>query len=264
MPNGFQYVAQDEYCIVRDDDEAVRFLYSDGATSCILLLVCGADERGVAHTLLAHLSRPATLAALSLVLDDCFVGPVRLWAHGANPAWAPCARRNAYLLGRWLESRTGESGRAPWYAADARLALGRERTVVHGGDALGIDLESREVGGRWFALTQEERDPSGGLRTLFALFSGSVMPSMPLWDARRQFPMGLQRRLVAAARAADFGALAHLDDDALVQRYSSTPEWEVPWFSLALRSAAELVRGFDEPADVAGGHRRGERVRIAR
>src|SRR5262249_25735786 len=109
-------------------------------------------------------------------------------------------------------------------------------------DCLGLDLRTLAPSPRRFDLTLEERDPTGGARTLFNFFAREVDPRLGLWDATRSFPPALIHSLVAAARRAEWPRLLDLSDRQILQACSSTPECEVPWFVETLRRSAVFVR----------------------
>ena len=62
LPEGFYYVSQDNYYIANlnspDPGRPEKYLYSDSATSCIIMIVEGKDKSNNPIVALCHASRP--------------------------------------------------------------------------------------------------------------------------------------------------------------------------------------------------------------
>lgn len=242
LPPACLYVSQDNYGLVRPEATGYRYLYSDSATSCVILALAGKGPGGEALALLAHVSQPRRWQALFRMIDERFAGPVRVWARGANPGAAAASVSNTQELTRWLERHAAAPrGRdaAPWHVARASLRLGEGDPRDH--HAYGLDLERRVASERSFRLTPEQRDPTGGVQTLFSMFGASVPGCPPLWNAEEPFPRSVQRALAATARRAGWTALARLRDQDILDVCSSTPAHELPWFAETMRMSARLV-----------------------
>lgn len=250
LPPGFFYVSQDNYCLVRTRQSAHRYLYADGATSCIIIILKGRDAAGEDTVLLAHISEPQRIEPLSRLVAQTFVGPVEVWAQGANPPSAEASVCNARVLMRWLsdhahrERAPGEP-EPPWFFDRVRLTLGQGDPVQDELHAFGIDLERCKVSGRVIPLTPAQRDPTGGIQALFSMFGRQLEPRLLLWNAEEPFPWHVQRNLVLAARKAHWSRLARMSDEEILYVCSTTPTCELPWFAPSLRRSAELIERFD-------------------
>lgn len=250
LPAGFFYVNQDNYCLVRTRDSAHRYLYSDGATSCVIIILQGRDAEGNDIALLAHVSNPNRIDALFRLVAATFVGPVAVWAQGANPPSAEASVCNARILMRWLSKhaqpeRASGQGERPWFFDQVHLAIGHGDPVAEELHAFGFDLERGAVSRRIVRLTPEQRDPTGGMQALFSMFGQQLEPRVLLWNAEEPFPWPLQCSLVEAARKAHWERLVRMSDEEILYVCSTTPTCEVPWLAPALRASAELVLRFD-------------------
>jgi hypothetical protein len=250
FPPGFFYVNQDNYCLVRMRDSAHRYLYSDGATSCVIVILQGRDAAGEDIALLAHVSDPNRIDVLFRLVPATFVGPVAVWAQGANPPSAEASVVNARILMRWLSERA-QRERVPdhterlWFFDHVHLAIGQGDPVADELHAFGFDLDRSAVSRRIVRLTPEQRDPTGGMQALFSMFGQHLEPRVLLWNAEEPFPWSLQCSLVETARKAHWERLARMSDEEILYACSTTPTCEVPWLAPSLRASAELVLRFD-------------------
>ena len=247
---GFFYVSQDNYCLVRPGHSAHRYLYADGATSCVIVILQGHDAGGDDIVLLTHISDPNRIDALFRLVTATFVGAVEVWVQGANPPSAEASVCNARILMRWLSDHTSPERGAgepepPWFFDRVHLALGQGDPIEQELHAFGIDLVRREVSSRAMHLTSAQRDPTGGMQALFSMFGQQIQPRLLLWDAEQPFPWPLQCSLVNAARKAHWARLARMSDEEILYVCSTTPTCELPWFAPTMRRSAELGDRFE-------------------
>ncbi|HWN68737.1 MAG TPA: hypothetical protein VNM90_13965 [Haliangium sp.] len=250
LPPGFFYVNQDNYCLVRTRSSPHRYLYADGATSCLILILQGRDAAGDDIALLTHISEPRRIDALFRLVTATFVGPVAVWAQGANPPSAEASVVNARIMMRWLSDharreRAAGEPEPPWFFDRVHLAIGQGDPIEQELHAFGIDLDRGVVSNRAVPLTLAQRDPTGGMQALFSVFGHQLVPRMLLWDAEQPMPWPLQCSLVNAARKAHWGRIARMSDEDICFACSTTPTCELPWFPQTLRTSAELVERFD-------------------
>jgi len=249
---GFYYVAQDNYYLARlnapQPERPVNYLYSDGATSCLILIVTGRDLQHHPIVALAHLSCPERLAQFFDLVEEQFVGAVMLFAQGANPPTAEAARANAQAVREWVQHHRRSCQRhADWHLARVSLALGTGRPQETRDSCYGIDLNTLAVSQRPWLLTETQRDPTGGVQTLFAVFGLQMSPPMPLHNAAEPFSPAQIARLVQTARAANWPAVLTLTDAEILYACSSTPADEPPWFVATIRASARYVQYYQPP-----------------
>ena len=248
LPRGFHYVSQDNYCLVRLDDTDKRYLYSDSATSCIIVVIDGRDAADQDIVMLTHLSRKLRYDYFFNLVGAHFVGPVHVWAQGANPSLAEASNDNVHTLMGWMTSHSLDSfeGAAPtakpgWWVEQVTLSLGQGNPNDDHRDDYGVDLTNLIVSNRPFELTLEQRDPTGGVQTLFAVFGLKIYPPVWLWNSDRTFDDATISRLVNAANQDDWTRILKMTDKEILETYSSTPQWEISWFVATLKESARFV-----------------------
>lgn len=253
LPPGFHYVSQDNYCLVRLAETDKRYLYADSATSCIIVVVAGQNAADQEIVMLSHLSRKLRYDYFFNLVGAHFVGPVRLWGQGANPPLAEASNDNTHTLMGWMTSHallgfeSSPPGAKPsWWVEQVTLSLGQGDPNDDHRDDYGIDLTNRVVSNRPFELTLDQRDPTGGVQTLFAVFGMKTYPPVWLWDSDRPFDEDTITRLVAAANQADWTKILGMTDQQILETYSSTPQWEISWFVPTLKASAQFVADWNE------------------
>jgi len=254
LPDGFVYVSQDNYAFVNLSrlPDGVRYLYSDSATSCIIVVMQGKNALGEDIAALTHLSRPARYDYFFNLVGANLVGPVTVWAQGANPASAQDSITNTQKLMDWMVSHNEAAfeanrvGSKPtWFVEQLSLSVGQGNPQRHHRQDLGVDLARMAVSNRQFDLTLEQRDPTGGLQTIFCVFGMKVWPHVWLWQQGTDMPRPRADLLVAAAKQAGWLNILDMTDEQILTTYSSTPECEAPWFAATLRQSAEYVKSYD-------------------
>jgi len=135
-PSDLLYVDRAHYVVVAPADEPDKtYLYSDKATSTIIVIVFGQNAAGKRLVSLAHLDSADSIASyFNDVLDKHFSGYVSLYAQGANPPDNTIAIENARALYKSLGIERS------WEVDNLELFLlqGDPRTANRG--VFGIDL----------------------------------------------------------------------------------------------------------------------------
>lgn len=254
VPNtGFCYVPQDHYFLVnlaRRVDISPKYLYADGATSCIITIVVGQNASCEALAVLAHLSKDAGFRIFFDLIATHFRGDIQVYAQGSNPpimlqnafAESDDARNNAFLLTQWLDRHTGLKANESWYITKSQVALGTGNPLEENRDCLGIDLTTMQVSNQRFILTTNQRDATEGLQTLFSIFGGELDTSLSLRSVDQPFPKEQIRQLLIIAYQSDWLSILELSDEEILYYFSTTPQYEVAWFCDTLRQSATYVK----------------------
>lgn len=249
IPTGFCYVPQDHYYLANlAQSGSIKYIYSDGATSCIIVIATGANAQGETIVLLGHLSKPASFEAFFDLVALHVIGKVQLFAQGANTAPSVSGEEdqrqyvqtNIDLLNNWVEAHTLPN--EPWYIAKKQLWLNKGHPLEQNRDCLGINLVTMEVSNRSFELTNAQRDPLGGLQTLVSLFGADLQPPIALRLAHQPFSHAQTKQLLYLGLSYGWLDILEMEDDEILHSFSSTPHCEVAWFCDAIRHSAQYVK----------------------
>ena len=248
LPEGFLYVGQDNFYVGPRNSEWPRCIYSDSATSCIILILEGYGRDKQPLIALTHLSCAERFWAFSDIADQHFQGPVALFALGANPPGADSSKHNSRLLLDWIHRhqprRHAEIPRtSAWYFEQTTLALGFRVPEKERSGCAGIDAQTGIVSTQAYALTDAQRDSTGGVQTLFSIFGLMLDPPLVLHDATQDFSSEEIEELIHAAKDAHWENIMQMDAGQIPNLFSSTPDDELPWFSDTIRASAEYVMG---------------------
>lgn len=263
LPKGFLYVGQDNFYVGDAHDETIRYLYSDSATSCIIIVLEGKDENGKDIVALSHLSRIERFHSFFDKVNNHFHGEVAAFVQGANPPQPLLnattndldytSLRNARMVTDWLTQHTpsnehneiiippDQSYTFNWYIKQSTISLGLGNpTFCHRG-CYGINLNDMTVSNHQFDLTLNDRDQTGGLQTLFCVFGLKVKPQIVLHNVLEEFTDAQKEKLVNQAHEENWEDIADLTDEEILKKYSSTPEYEASWFCDTMRESSNYV-----------------------
>jgi len=239
------YVSQDNYYLA-DPIEQDTIYYCDSATSCIVIIAEGYSEKnGKEVALISHLSRPGRFNMFFQIVKETFGGgKVKIFASGANPP-EPCptqgggydttALRNATQVIGWLASNEINLDQVS-------LKLGQGNPAVYDNDldcySISFDKSNNmTVSNRRIYLTLEQRDPTLGVQTLFCIYGDENS----IRDQKADFTVNEIVNLVVLARRAGLHEAVDMSDEQILDKYSSTPDFEVPWFCDSIRQAAKFT-----------------------
>ena len=253
LPIGFQYVSQDNYCVLQLNSTEKRYLYADSATSCIIVVLSGRNAADQDIVMLSHLSRKLRYDYFFNLVGAHFVGPVHVWGQGANPSLAKDSNENVHTVMKWLMSHSLDgfenavpSDKPNWWVEQVTLSLGQGNPNDDHRDDYGVDLTKLIVSNRPFELTSMQRDPTGGVQTLFAVFGMKIYPPAWLWNSERSFDDAMISRLVGAANQNNWTKILTMTDTEILNTYSSTPQWEISWFVDTLKESAQFVENWNK------------------
>ena len=257
LPKGFCYVPQDNYVICNPHETDYRYLYSDSATSCIIVAITGADKDGNPLAALSHLSQEVRFNAFFDVIKENFYGGIAVYAQGANPpypvekmgAFSYEAIKNTLTLTKWVNDLIyipNNDTPPQFFIKACSLSLGTgDPNNGYGAYGINIDSTSPEylkASNKYFHLTPETRDPDGGLQTLFCKLGISTnIETMLLRQAGTPFTAEEKAALITKAKEQNWEQLNELSDEIILDNYSTTPEYEPEWFCNAIRASARYV-----------------------
>lgn len=243
----FYYVAQDNYLFYRMSYLG-QHLYCDSATSCIVLIVIGdIAVKGNATVLISHLSRPGRFRAFFDLVEGNFLqgSGISIYASGANPP-EPCKKsdgtydytacNNVLQVSEWVSGLSKKGIKVNQLSMS--FGQGDPSVYENNLDCFGVVTKPvLKISNDRIKLTGNDRDPTGGLQTLFCIY-GSPNKIRKQSD---NFAKNEQDTLVSLAKDDDFQRAVNMTDEEILKGYSSTPDFEVPWFAETIRTAAEFV-----------------------
>lgn len=244
------YVSQDNYFIADLASNEDITYYCDSATSCIVIISTGYSEQLNKNiAVISHLSRPGRFQKYFAIVERLLSKDVCIYASGANPPF-PCkkldgsyddtAHRNALQVTQWISS-----GQIQTKQISLNLGQGIPSVYNNNLDCYSLTCDKNgniSVNNDRVYLTEEQRDPSGGLQTLFCMYGD---PN----EIRRQdleFTDGEIKVLVDAAHDKNLEQVVDMEDEEILKTYSSTPDYEVPWFCDSIRQAGIFVKNYME------------------
>ena len=263
LPEGFYYIGQDNYYIVNlnapNSKYPEKYLYSDSATSCIIVVVEGKDADNNPIVALSHLSRPERFEAFFEIVAKNFSGAVSIFAQGANPPF-PAYKSGEYtytslinsqIVINWVNNNIYvPQSNVPvptWYIEQCTFSLGLGDPQQDDRGCYGIDLETMTVSNQRFILTDEQRDPTGGVQTLFCVFGLQIgSQKIVLHKADEDFTFNQIKLLVLKAKENNWTDILYMTKDEVLNKYSSTPKYEAPWFFATMRQSAEYVKNYSQ------------------
>ncbi|SFC07468.1 hypothetical protein [Pseudoalteromonas denitrificans] len=250
LPPGFKYISQDNFYIAnlnnQDTTPPINYLFSDSATSCIIVIVEGKDKDNNPLVAMAHLSRKERFLAFFEKVSTSFYGKTSVFAQGANPANAPASIENALTLISWVNENKQNKATQQWFIEQVSLSVGQGNPQEDDRGCFGINLSNMTVSNQRFLMTDLERDPSGGSQTLFCVFGLKVEPQVILPEAGSSFTQAQLNLLVAKAHSEQWTDILYMTKDEVLNKYSSTPQYEAPWFFSSLRDSALYVKNFQQ------------------
>lgn len=244
------YVSQDNFYIVDLDCSKDTIYYCDSATSCIVVITVGYSshfDKKVA--IISHLSRPGRFDDYFSKVEALFGDNemVKLYASGANPperykkqdgTYDTTALRNATQVVKWVSSGKVNLEQVSLKFGQGNPAIYTNNldcySLVCGGDG-GCEITNNRI-----YLTDEQRDPTNGVQTLFCIYGDSNV----IRDQSEAFTDEEIDRYVSMAISAGLQKAEYMSDEEILTHYSSTPQYEVPWFCDSIRQAAKFVNKY--------------------
>jgi hypothetical protein len=262
LTSGFRYIPQDNYIFCNPQSGKYDYLYSDSATSCIILIVTGQDKDGLPLVALAHLSRVGRFKAFFDLVDEKFSGALAVYAQGANPAfpvkkgenYSYDAMSNVITLINWVNEKSYipdiESNAPEVYIQQCTLAVGSgDPNEGFGGYGINVnssDKDYMKVSNKYFNLKPTDRDPEKGIQTLFCIFGDKdAIHNVEDSFTDEEKAILVENAMKPSKRTGkNWLAVLEEDVDKILDNHSTTPEFEPRWFVDTLIESAEYVRDY--------------------
>jgi hypothetical protein len=250
LPQGFRYIPQDNYLLCNPETAGLDYLYADSATSCIIIIVTGKDINNNILVGISHLSCAVRFNAFFRIIEKNFKNNYSVYAAGANPP-EPVQKQGNYSYEAIKNVRTFTK----WVAGNAEIkqctALLGSGIPNNGFGAYGIGVnpvhaDYLKVTDKYFHLPDNQiRDPGDGANILFCkLGLLTNIPSLVLRDMNIPLTAEEKTALVNEAKKQDWLNILKLTDTEILDRYSTTPEFEPSWFAENIKRSAEFVRDY--------------------
>ncbi|AHD02879.1 hypothetical protein [Leisingera methylohalidivorans] len=217
-------------------------LYSDSATSCIITIVVAQKGEEISATL-AHLDSPDCIKAFFTVVTAENYDSIQIYAQGANPPDNETARQNAAQLKASVESLGSTLA-----AADLYLLEGSPREDNRGDFGISIGTAGGiAVSNQPYALELTDRDPTCGGQTVYCIMRRQEHPPVEIRNAALPFThaelvelssIALSYRKTPDDPASAFTNIVNMQNAAIRESWSTTPQYEAPWFSDQLKQGA--------------------------
>ena len=238
---GFIYVDQGNYQTLPLSDQPLT-IYSDSATSCIITIVVA--SKGDLNTVtLAHLDSPDCIKAFFAIFTQQNADNYQIFAQGANPADNQTAKENAAQLETSIEALEALVSNKQLF-----LLEGDPREGNRGEFGLTYDGNGQATAtNQPYQLELYQRDPTCGAQTVYCIMRRQENPPIQIRNAGLPFThpelvelssIALQFRKEADNPSTAFTNIVNLQSDEILQSWSTTPEYEAPWFSDQLKMGA--------------------------
>lgn len=238
---GFVYVDQGNYQTLQLSDELFT-IYSDSATSCIIIVVIAIKDNSSTVTL-AHLDSQDCIKAFFEIVAAQGADSYQIIAQGANPGENSTSVENAHQLRDSIDAlgRSVVSKKLFLLEGDPQQHNRGSFGMVYHGDG------SATVTNQPYTLALYQRDPTCGGQTVYCIMRRQEKPPVQLRDAGTPFThaelvelsaIALKYRKKSDDPSTAFTNIVNLQKDEILNDWSTTPINEAPWFSDQLKQGA--------------------------
>lgn len=242
--SGFIYVDQGNYRTLGLSREPFT-IYSDSATSCIITIVVA--TKGNANTVtLAHLDSPDCIKAFFDVITAQGSDSYQIIAQGANPQENETSQKNAAQLRASVKELGASVTNAQLFLED-----GDPRKHNRGCFGLTYDIDgTANATNQPYNLALYQRDPTCGGQTVYCIMRRQENPPIQIRDAGVPFThaelvelssIAIRFRKDKTDPSTAFTNIVNLQSEEIRQSWSTTPEYEAPWFSDQLKLGAAFA-----------------------
>jgi len=240
----FKYVDQGNYVIIPlYNPQGISTIYSDSATSCIIVVALGTLKTGMNGVSVAHLDSPECINNFFELLKEKYSSNLQIYAQGANPEKNSVSQNNASALKAALSA-------AGNLIVEQQLFLmeGNPREENRGDWGINIvDDDNTTVTNQPYTLELSDRDPTCGGQSIYCILRRQETPPVQLRNALSPFTLNELVELVKLALAYQkdssdpktaFTNIINMQNEEILNTWSTTPEFEAPWFSDQLKQAS--------------------------
>ncbi|MCJ8175090.1 hypothetical protein [Pseudomonas viridiflava] len=254
----FHYVDQGNYQTFELESGKPLVAYSDSATSCIITAVI--TRCAGRNTLtLAHLDSPQCIEAFFAVVATSPADDYQVFAQGANPPDNDTAKSNAAQLHASVQGLGSKVS-----VSELSLLQGDPRQNNRGD--FGVAFEGADTAlatNQPYTLQLYQRDPTCGGQTVYCIMRRQENPPVQIRDGGLPFTHAQLVELSAIAiafrkdkndAATAFTNIVNLESEEIRQNWSTTPEYEAPWFSDQLKLGAAFAIAMSPVVLLSGQH----------
>ncbi len=239
--SGFTYVDQGNYQTLDLSGEPLS-VYSDSATSCIITIVVAA--KGDTNTVtLAHLDSPDCIKTFFDIVIAQGADSYQIIAQGANPPDNETSKQNAAQLQASVAAlgTLVTSSKLFLLEGDPRQENRGDFGLTFNGDGTATATNQP------YTLELYQRDPTCGGQTVYCIMRRQENPPVQIRDAGVPFThselvelssIAIQFRKDQSDPSTAFTNIVNLQSEEIRQNWSTTPEFEAPWFSDQLKLGA--------------------------
>lgn len=259
--SGFYYVDQANYLSLPLKSDGFT-IYSDSATSCIITIVISTtgDESSVT---LAHLDSPQCIEAFFEIIKSSNADSYQIFAQGANPPENKTSIENATQLTKSMDQLKSKVFYSELYLrqGDPRTGNRGDFGMVYHGNG------NATVTNQPYKLEVFQRDPTCGAETVYCIMRRHVTPPVQIRDAALPFThkelvqfslVALQYRTDSADPSTAFTNIVNLKNEEIRNTWSTTPEYEAPWFSDQLKLGSAFALAMAPVVGLSAKHLLGE------
>lgn len=240
----FHYVDQGNYLTMQvpSSGDAIFTLYSDSATSCIITVLFG-SKGGQTEVSIAHLDSPGCIQAFFDVVKRRDYDVIEVFAQGANPPDNETSIENAGAFEKVLAGLQVER-------QELFLLEGDPREDNRGDFGANVSARGAQVTNQPYTLELTERDPTCGGQTVYCIMRRQEDPPQQIRDAGAPFtfPELVELSQIALSFSKDpndpstaFTNIVNMESEAIRESWSTTPQYEAPWFSDQLKMGAAFA-----------------------
>lgn len=240
--SNFHYVDQGNYLTLPLVDDQPLTVYSDSATSCIITIVV-ANTGSSSTVTLAHLDSPECIKTFFSIIETRNADGYQIMAQGANPPDNNISKQNATQLSVNIDALGPKVS-----SAELSLLQGNPLDKNHGDFGLSFDGKGSVVASNQpYTLQLFQRDPSCGGQTVYCIMRRQEQPPVQIRDAGLPFThselvelasIALHFRKTRNDPATAFTNIVNMESEEIRNNWSTTPEYEAPWFSDQLKLGA--------------------------